>query len=270
MKEEEEGRTSSDSSFSLPPSSFEVRPWLLHLLPPLLAGAALVAGALLVGRLAERALKGRGRSVLAFADVACEPPPGLSREEFLGEVQYLSGLPDELDLLAADLAPRLARAFAGHPWVASVERVRKGGGSVQVELAYRTPVLAVPLPGRGTLRVVDGQGVLLPVLAQTARLPVLKARVAPPAGRPGRAWGDARVASAAKVCAALGPHLAALGLEGCKVEEGPDGLLLEGRQARVLWGKAPADETRVERLLRRAREGGLPPGEHDVRGEGGP
>ena len=37
--------------------------------------------------------------MIAFSDIECEPPGKLSREEFLGEVQYLANWPDEINLL---------------------------------------------------------------------------------------------------------------------------------------------------------------------------
>jgi hypothetical protein len=140
------------------------------------------------------------RYTAEFADLDCTPPPGGSRDDFLAEVQYLAGLPDRLRLLNDDLAPRLAEAFARHPWVEQVERVSVvPPGRVQVRLVYRRPVLAVRWQGR--LWAVDRHGVLLPATADTEGLPVFAGDAAAPAGPAGTPWGDAAVAAAARTAA---------------------------------------------------------------------
>src|SRR5271166_3363494 len=108
---------------------------------------ALVLGWIAVGQRASEGLRHRGRFAFAFADIDCLPAPPVSRADFLSEVQYLSGLPDELLLPDEDLAGRLATAFAAHPLVAAVERVEALPRQVRVTLTYRTGVLAVPVEG---------------------------------------------------------------------------------------------------------------------------
>src|SRR4051794_5186080 len=126
--------------------------------------AALVVGILggiiYLGHAALDELRGRQPDTVRFTEVVCEPPPGLSRVDFLDEVQYLTGLPTTLNV-HDDLPRRLADAFAQHPWVDKVERVQiLAGNSVRVQLKFRTPVLAVPWDGQ--FRAVDAAGVLLP------------------------------------------------------------------------------------------------------------
>jgi hypothetical protein len=175
------------------------------LLPLLLAAAtaALVLfGVVLVGR-ATRAGE-RPRAVSAFAAIDCDPPPGLDRREFLDEVQYLGGFPDELHLLDAGLAERLAEGFARHPWVEKVERVEvQLSRGVHVRLAHRTPVLAISHGGR--LRAVDANGVLLPARASTQGLPRFQGTARPPSGPAGTRWGDAAVEEAAARAGAGAP-----------------------------------------------------------------
>src|SRR4051794_27765082 len=80
--------------------------WLTQLILPLVAGGTLVAGVLVLGRHARRDLAARGHYQVAFADIDCPAPPGLSRGEFLGQVQYLADLPDQLDSLDPGLGER--------------------------------------------------------------------------------------------------------------------------------------------------------------------
>jgi hypothetical protein len=224
----------------LGPPPRPLRRWLIQGLLPLLAGAVLMASIVLVGARTREHLRARGRYCIAFADIGCAPPAGLSRDEFLGEVQYLAGLPDQLDRLDPDLPTRLARAFARHPWVGEVQRVQKTPDGLHVDLVYRRPVLAVPLGD--THRAVDHRGVLLPLSAQQARLPRLVGLVAQPAGPPGTPWGDPRVEAAAQTVGYLRPHLERLRLTGCMVEVPEDGVILSKGRRRVRWGRQPGDE----------------------------
>jgi hypothetical protein len=102
--------------------------------------ALFLLGVAALGRAARQQLRGHERYTVAFAAIDCEPPPGQDRADFLDEVQYLGGLPDQLSLLEPGLGPRLAVAFALHPRVESVERVTLApGGRVHVRLRHRPP-----------------------------------------------------------------------------------------------------------------------------------
>jgi hypothetical protein len=252
-----------------------LHPWGLQAGLPLLAGLALLAAVLVLGRLARDELRARGHYAVAFADVDCDPPPGLSREAFLGEVQYLAGLPDHLDLLEPGLSERLAGAFAAHPWVEEVGQVEKvAPAGLRVHLRHRSAVLAVR-PAQGPRRAVDRHGVLLPLAADQADLPRFAGPAGPPTGRPGSPWGGPTVEAAARTAAALLPHLDRLGLCGCTVEVTPAGVVLHAPRVRVLWGHAPGQEppdepdagAKLQRLLEAAPLAG---NEHDVRPAGGP
>jgi hypothetical protein len=164
----------------------------------LLVGLALgVGGLIALGHFAVDQLRDQDRYTVPFAEVECDPPPGLERVEFLDEVRYLGRLPERLRVLDDDLAEQLARAFALHPWVAKVERVEvTRARQVRVRLAHRRPALAVRVGER--LHVVDTEGVLLPRNAPAVGLPVFVGKAAPPAGPEGTRWGDPAVEEAAR------------------------------------------------------------------------
>src|SRR5258708_6135960 len=85
--------------------------------------------------------------------------------------------------------PPLATASAVHPLVNRVVRVEAFAEGMHVCIAYRTPVLAVARRGTdGPLRAVDGDAILLPLVALTAGLPLLDNEVPPPAGAAGFPW----------------------------------------------------------------------------------
>src|SRR5262249_32635342 len=112
-------------------------------------GLALVfAGVVALGRYTRDHVRDWDRYQTPFADVRCAAPPAQSAADFLAEVQYLSNLPDRLNVLDDRLGPRLAAAFARHPWVEEVERVEIAvPRRVQVRLVFRVPVLAVTWEG---------------------------------------------------------------------------------------------------------------------------
>jgi hypothetical protein len=253
-----------------------MRKWLVQLAAPLLVAALLLAGAVELGRRARQQLAPGPRHTLAFSSIDCAPPAALSREDFLGEVQYLAGLPDQLNLLDERLSERLARAFAGHPWVRAVQRLEVTATSrVRVQLRYRTPVLAVPRGG--ALRAVDADGVLLPATAAAEGLPVFRGRLERPNGPEGTVWNDAALLAAARTAAFLQDRQENLKLVA--VQQSASGLVLSTPAgSRVVWGHAPgaeaADEAgaaaKLERLLSYCRRHGdldhpQSPREHDVR-----
>ncbi len=166
--------------------------WLLQGLLFVLVVASFLTGLILLGKWGLEQLRGRERYAIAFAEIDCTPPPGLTRDEFLDEVQYLSRLPPRLGLLDEDLSEKLAGAFARHPWVEKVDGVLLiPPRHVEVKLLLRRPVLAVPT--REGLVAVDREGVRLPRNASTAGLPVFEGKAAPPKGAAGTRWGDPKV-----------------------------------------------------------------------------
>jgi hypothetical protein len=234
-----------------------------QVLIPVVGAGLLVFGLIALGKAARDRLRQNERYTLAVSDIDCPAPPGSSRPAFLSEVQYVGHLPDRLPALDDDTAARLTAAFAGHPWVETVEEVRLlPPDGARARLTFRTPVLVVP-QSTG-LRAVDGKGVLLPTAAPADGLPILRGAVAPPAGLAGSAWGDPSVAAAAAVVGALRPHADHLDLKHCEVRDGNVELVC-GR-AYVVWGSAPgsekAGENSAAEKLRRlldviAKPGGL-------------
>jgi len=167
-----------------------------QVLVPLVAVAVVLLGLIALGKAARDQLRQHERYTITFGDIDCPAPPGVGRDDFLCEVQYLAQLPDRLPALDEGTPARLAAAFARHPWVEKVEEVRIiPPDRARVRLMFRTPALAVPQPG-GT-RVVDGHGILLPSSAPAEGLPVFRGSAAPPAGVAGEPWGDPAVSAAA-------------------------------------------------------------------------
>jgi hypothetical protein len=251
-------------------------PLLCQRVLPLGAAAGLLAGFLLLGRQASADLRDADRHYISFSDLECSPPPGLTREGFLREVQYEAEQPDRLGLLDPDLAGRLQRAFSRHAWVEQVERVEIGSGNrARVRVRFRTPVLGIETAGE--LRAVDGEGVLLPRAAGAAGLPVFRGERPGPEGPTGTVWPDARVRDAARTAGFLADVWVQLGLESVGAKG--DGLVLGTRNhSRVVWGRPPGGEKpdeapaglKRDRLLeflrRQAEEGGTALAyEHDVR-----
>lgn len=274
-----------------------MRKWVEQTVLPILGGLAVLFGVLALGRGTRAALRDRDAYTVSWQAIDCAPPEGMARGDFLAEVRCLSQMPERLHLLDADLADRLARAFAADPWVESVRRieVRPSPSPIHVELVHRKAVLAVGLSGgkipadgsvlietwlgmgRNALmpaRAVDGNGVLLPIAAVTSQMPLLTAEVAAPVGPPGVRWGDRRVADAAATAGFLHPHLARLRLTDCNVEIVGEDIVFRKPGVRIVWGHAPGQEqageapatVKLQRLLDyQTRHEGLEGLEHDVR-----
>jgi hypothetical protein len=269
-----------------------MRKWLVQGLTPVLCGLALLLGVISAGRVARASLHDRMAYCLAFADIDCQPPEGMSRAAFLDEVRSLTRQPAALRLLDEDLPTRLHRAFLAHPWVESVRRVAidppRGTASrrsltVHIDMEYRQAVLAVA-SAEGEWQMVDRRGTLLPSSSPfppsrgekrgRPHLPILRTRVAAPAGPIGSCWGDARVVAAAKTAAFLQAHLPRLHLEGSDIEVIEGEIIFVKPGVRIVWGHAPGQEkedeapaqVKLRRLLDYQKEHeGLDSLEHDVR-----
>ncbi|MFO0811514.1 MAG: hypothetical protein U0746_23030 [Gemmataceae bacterium] len=211
----------------------------------LLAAAALLFGLLRLGQFTRARLDAAGHYTLRLHDFRCDAPPGLARDTFLDEVQYLGGLPDSFDSLDKTIAIRLAAAFARHPWVERIDAVTLRPPTAR--LTFRAPVLAV------ADRAVDASGVLLPAGAPLDGLPVLSG-VAPPQVPAGTPWGNADIEDAARAAAALKSFADCLRVTA--VEATPDGPVFTG-SVRIRWGRG--DTTAKVAKLREAcaKAGGL-------------
>lgn len=177
-----------------PPARF----WRYARLGLLLLLIILFLGGLVgAGRWGLEQLRGRDRYVVPFADIECDPPVGMDRPTFLGQVRYTNRFPEHVNLLDEDLPHKLRKEFAGHAWVERVDDVEiTPPKRIAVKLTHRVPVLAVKVGG--TLRAVDGVGVLLPTNAPTLGLPVYDGEASPPRNPAGARWGDPNVEAAAR------------------------------------------------------------------------
>ena len=241
-------------------------------LTPLAAGLLLLAAVIVLGWLAQQALRGQERYQIAFADIDCTPPPNLSREAFLDEVQYFAQLPDSVCVLDDGLPARLSAAFARHPWVEQVqgvEVVAPKGVRVQLGLpdgsAKSASARRRGMAG-GPSRRPSADGGDHGCLAPTARRSSTAAR----AGR--AVLGRRPCREAARTAAFFVPYRDRLPIQ--TVESAPDvGLILSGQGWRVLWGAAPgseplgeaAAEIKIRRVLEFAAQQGDNPWEIDVR-----
>jgi hypothetical protein len=172
--------------------------WLLKCTLLLILIAAFLGGVIGAGWWGLEQLRGSQRYDVAFANIECEPPVGMPRQDFLDEVRYgAPSLPKQLSLLDEELTNKLRAGFAKHAWVEKVEGVEiKRPKQIIVKLTYRTPVLAVKVGSK--MRAVDGNGVLLPKNAPTLGLPVYEGDAPPPAKEAGTPWGDPNVEAAAR------------------------------------------------------------------------
>ena len=252
-----------------PGASGSARRWLLQLLLPLALGIGLLGGVVWLGQHIVSRLQDSGEHTLAFAEIECEAPPGLTRAEFLGDAQYLAGLPDHLGALDPSTGQRIFDALALHPWVARVRRLEfPSPRTVRADLEFRRPALVVPPD-----RVVDGEGVLLPAKTSPRGLPRLRGKVRPPTTRAGQVWEDPAVVVASRVAALLRDELARRET-GCEIEVTSASIILELGKTRILWGSTPGHEPPGEALSvikvhRLAEAGALDAMQWDLRPEEG-
>ncbi len=139
-------------------------------------------------------------------EILITPLPPWIRSNIKDEVIREASLGGPLSLLETKLTPRVASAFAAHPWVANVHRVSKHFPSgLEVDLEYRKPVAMVEVPD-GALPV-DVYGVVLPTSdfqpGEADRYPRIGGIHTSPAGLVGSAWSDAGVVGGAEIAAAL-------------------------------------------------------------------
>jgi hypothetical protein len=215
---------------------------VLRLLAPVLAATALLFLLVWLGQQARESLAPQDRYQVAFTDVDCDAPAAMPKAEFLGEVQYLGGLPDRLSVLDTGLPARLAAAFGLHPWVEAVERVEvPPTRQVRVKLKFRVPVLRVQ-PGEGAAVVVDATGAWLPD-QPTEALPSFTADgLSPPRGARGSMYGHPAVHSAAQIAGFLFPSRDKVPLSHLVLA--PDGfILVTAGGTHATWGHAPGKET---------------------------
>jgi hypothetical protein len=236
---------------------------------------------------------------LSSERISVTPPPAWIHRDIRAEVLRDGSLDGDVSILDDDLAQRIHKAFALHPWVAKVIRVTKQSpANVDVELVYRQPACMVEVPGG--LYAVDREGVLLPSVdftpLEARRYPRLAGLQTITAGPVGTKWQDARVAAAARLGSVLLENWDEFNFQRI-VTGAPAGHMDAGadiefelytrRGTRVLWGLAPQpdatfeagkpDKVSVEKLARLKKlladcgslEGPDGPQEIDLRSAGG-
>jgi len=211
--------------------------WLVQLGLPLLAAAVLLAAVIWLGRLARDDLR-KYDVPYAFTQIECTPPPGMTREDFLKEAQYLAELPNRLDLYDETTAERVRQALAGHPWVERVREVRVSPDGVSADVECRVGVVWVDLYARAA----DRHGVLLPVSAKREGLVVLTSRTRPPSGRAGQPWGNSDVEATAKVVGLFFERDKLGVLKGFVAETTGGEVVFRRDKQRIVWGRAPGQE----------------------------
>lgn len=171
---------------------------LLRLGPAVVAVGGVFAGLYYAGRWAGGEVAARERYAVPVADLRVNAPPHTVRAKFLTEVQLLGNLPDTVQAVDPNLPARITEAFRKHPWVDDVTAVAvEPDGGVRVELKFRTPALAIRW--NGTPRAVTATGVLLPLEADTAGLPVMKPERTVKDATDGQPWPEPDVRRAAEL-----------------------------------------------------------------------
>jgi len=196
--------------------------------------------------------------LLAAENIEITPSPPWIRSDIKAEVLRDGGLAGTVSLLDPwdELSRRVQDAFEFHPWIASVERIRKRPpSSLEVEVKYRRPIAAV--------EVGDADGVaFLPIDEHAIRLPERDLsdaqrrylpRISGITDRPlvGDAWDDPRVIGGAKLAAALTDVWQQLRLVEILSRIRPDAAdehpsytyeLVTTGGTRIVWGAAPGQE----------------------------
>jgi len=174
------------------PGPYErMRRQLVRAVAWLLLVASVLLGIIALGRWCMRQLTTpTDHYEVAFADIECAAPPGMTRGDFLGEVRYLARLPASLTL-DAETKDTLQSGFQLHPWVLTVDEIRwRPPDKLRVRLTFRRPALAVVW--NEETRVVDDRGVVLPASTPATGLPQF-AGVPTAPGAEGKPWPDPEV-----------------------------------------------------------------------------
>lgn len=201
------------------------------------------------------------RFVLSPDKIEVTPQPAWIHADVKGEV-FRDGSLKKLKILDEQVAVKVASAFTLHNWVASVKRVSKHPGPrIVVDLEYRQPVAMVEVTQNGErgLLPIDVSGVLLPTEdfspKETRNYLRISADNTAPVGLVGTAWGDERIAAAARLASLLGSAWQPLGVYRIAVSSDREEarrradlvLELQSRKgSRVVWGKPPGQESSGE------------------------
>lgn len=168
---------------------------------------------------------------------------------------------EDRSILDKQLLPQVADAFAVHPWIAEVKRVRKTAAGIVVDVRYRRPaaMVEITIDGKTHLVLVDPGGTVLPTdhhlesqINDFLRISLANLN---PYGAAGSPWGDSRVAEAAGIADAWGKEWRELQLyriiasteRADDFGRGPTTYELQTRSGkRVIWGRPPGKEVSGE------------------------
>lgn len=199
----------------------------------------------------------------------------------LAEEVYQATRLSELSPLDRQATAKIASAFASHPWVKTVHRVRKlPEGNFEVDLEYRKPVAVFHLTGDAAwLKSIeayltnlgysihggadnlyfplDGEGVMLPTdrmtLQDTRELIQIEVAEVFPTGDEGTPFGDRRVEAAALLAKLLSAvsnqiKIAKITVSGDpRMNLVPKLELVTGDNTLLYWGSPPGMEQPRER-----------------------
>ena len=227
--------------------------------------AVAVSGVLAGPRLYERLpnLSERAEYQLQAEKIHLKDLPHWVPHDLVRQVARLENWDREpISLLDDSSGKQIATAFARHPWVKKVDRVRiLAGAEVELAITFRRPVAMVEA-GSGKFYPVDADAVLLPPSdfsrADVKRYPTIINASTLPEGPAGSYWGDLMVLGAARLAERLGNNfdektshwehlnLAAISLPRreaaqLKIEELHYQLLTRDG-SRILWGRAPGTD----------------------------
>ena len=200
--------------------------WLVQFVLPVSLAIAALGAVVLLGMWLRPPEPTPSEPRTRVADLQVEAPPGLTREEFLEQVQAGAGLPDALNLSEPKQVERLRNAFKSHPWVRLVADLEPGEKRTRLALDFRRPVLLVRAWGHA----VDGEGVLLPKGAEVAKLVVDASKRGNPSGRLGQRCPEVR--ELAQIADRLPPRDE---FRGGSLEQDGKNAILVGSGFRVRW-----------------------------------
>jgi len=193
--------------------------------------------------------------VVTVESIATSPQPEWIKTDVKTEALRDASIEFPSSLLDEQLAERVAKAFAFHPWVAEVKQVRKSvPASVFVEVVYRKPACMVELPERMGLYAIDGDAFLLPSKdflddpRKAASYPRLAGITNLNLGRVGVRWPDPFVQGGARIAVSLEANWSRLNLARIAPAlesmntAAPQFELTTNAGTRVLWGSPPGAE----------------------------
>lgn len=215
---------------------------LIYPLLAVIAAGGIVFGVAGLGEWARSDLDRRDYFRLAIDEVECPTPPGMTREVFLAEVQFVGSLAAKMRKIDPGVGAELKTAFARHPWVESVQSVNLVDRP-SVSVTFRRPTLVIGA------RVLDRNGVLLPASASVAGLPVVRGPDPAVRVESGQRWSDPAVVATTQVVAWL--YDQAPEIVWTQVELTREGLILTRSDgAKATWGGAASDPPPTEKLDR--------------------